>query len=213
MKIYLQFINKHSDISIFAVCHRFYFLCCSFFLHKSGEKNFINKSSTSGIYRYSNGSMRRVKFSMKIIYTHYYISNLNWWTVITSSGWAHIIGSHEMRNFKCDLMMWAHPWDLMQYARSSYYCNRLYYTFFWLNFAEFRLTIRKMYNMWAISRENVSSGIFNQVRFKPACSARILKLWIEQVYISYYLTSEQRRCWSDCTDAQADLHLCCSQMA
>ena len=24
---------------------------------------------------------------------------------------------------------------------------------------------------WAISRENVSSGIFDQVRFKPACSA------------------------------------------
>ena len=43
--------------------------------------------------------------------------------------------------------------------------------------------------------------------------ARILKLWILQVYISYYLSSEQQRCWSDCADAQADLHLCCSHMA
>ena len=25
--------------------------------------------------------------------------------------------------------------------------------------------------IWATSRENVSSGIFDQVRFKPACSA------------------------------------------
>ena len=29
----------------------------------------------------------------------------------------------------------------------------------------------------------------------------------------YYLSSKQQRCWSDCVDAQADLHLCCSQMA
>ena len=64
---------------------------------------------------------------------------------------------------------------------------------------------------WATSRENVSSGIFNQVRFKPACSAtetaRLLKLWTEQVYIPYYLSSEQQRCLSDCVDAQADLVL------
>ena len=43
--------------------------------------------------------------------------------------------------------------------------------------------------------------------------ARILKLWIEQVYILYYLSSEQQRCWSDCADAQADLYLCCSHIA
>ena len=43
--------------------------------------------------------------------------------------------------------------------------------------------------------------------------ARILKLWTEQVYISYYQRSEQQRCWSDCTDAQADLHLCSLHMA
>ena len=28
--------------------------------------------------------------------------------------------------------------------------------------------------------------------------------------MSYYLSSKQQRCWSDCADAQADLHLCCS---
>ena len=29
----------------------------------------------------------------------------------------------------------------------------------------------------------------------------------------YYLGSEQKRSWSDCADAQADLRLCCSHMA
>ena len=43
--------------------------------------------------------------------------------------------------------------------------------------------------------------------------ATILKFWIKPEYISYYLSSEQKRCWSDCADAQADLHLCCSHMA
>ena len=30
--------------------------------------------------------------------------------------------------------------------------------------------------------------------------------------VLYYLSSEQQRRWSDCTDAQADLRLCCSRM-
>ena len=30
---------------------------------------------------------------------------------------------------------------------------------------------------------------------------------------SVYLGSEQQRCWSDCTDALADMRLCCSHMA
>ena len=29
---------------------------------------------------------------------------------------------------------------------------------------------------------------------------------------SYYLSSKQQMCWSDCADAQADLHLCCLHM-
>ena len=43
--------------------------------------------------------------------------------------------------------------------------------------------------------------------------ARVLKFWIYQVYVLYCLKSEQQRCRSDCADAQADLHLCCSYMA
>ena len=69
---------------------------------------------------------------------------------------------------------------------------------------------------WATSRENVSSGIFDHVHSNQPAQlqklARILKLWIKQVYISYYLSSEQK-CWSDCADAQADLRLCCSHIA
>ena len=41
-----KFIYKHSDISIFALCHLFYF---------------TNKFSSSGIYWYFNSSVRRVK--------------------------------------------------------------------------------------------------------------------------------------------------------
>ena len=29
---------------------------------------------------------------------------------------------------------------------------------------------------------------------------------------SYYLSSKQQMCWSDCADAQADLYLCCLHM-
>ena len=38
--------------------------------------------------------------------------------------------------------------------------------------------------------------------------AWIFKLCIYQAHISNYLSSEQQRCWSDCADAQADLHIC-----
>ena len=69
----------------------------------------------------------------------------------------------------------------------------------------------------ATTRENVSSGIFDQIHSNQPVQlqklARILKPWIKQVYISYFLSSEQQRCWSDCADAQADLHLCWSHMA
>ena len=35
--------------------------------------------------------------------------------------------------------------------------------------------------------------------------ATVSKFCIKQVYVSYYLDSEQQRYWSDCVDAQADL--------
>ena len=41
----------------------------------------------------------------------------------------------------------------------------------------------------------------------------VLKNWFLQVWVSYYVSSKQQRCWSDCADAQADLHLCCSHTA
>ena len=43
--------------------------------------------------------------------------------------------------------------------------------------------------------------------------ARVLKLQLLQVEVLYYKGSEQQRRWSDCANAQADLHLCCSHMA
>ena len=61
---------------------------------------------------------------------------------------------------------------------------------------------------WATSWENLS--------YRPAQLqrlARFLKFWIKQVYVLYYLGSEQRRRWSDCADAQTDLCLCFSHMA
>ena len=33
------------------------------------------------------------------------------------------------------------------------------------------------------------------------------------IHVLYSLGSRQQRCWSDCTDVQADLHLCCLHMA
>ena len=70
---------------------------------------------------------------------------------------------------------------------------------------------------WATSCENVFSEIFDQIDSNQPAHlqklARILKLWIYQVYIYFCLSREQQRCWSDCADAQADLHLCCSHMA
>ena len=37
--------------------------------------------------------------------------------------------------------------------------------------------------------------------------ARVLKFWIPQVQIWYYLSSEQKRCWLDCMDAQSITHV------
>ena len=60
-------------------------------------------------------------------------------------------------------------------------------------------------------------GVFDQVRLKPVCSTKEASKSHEIANIetrdSYSLGSEQQRCWSDCADVQADLHLCCSHMA
>ena len=57
-----KFIYKHSDIGIFAVCHQLYFWRSFFFLPAQEWVNcFTNKPSSSSIYNYLNGSIRRVK--------------------------------------------------------------------------------------------------------------------------------------------------------
>ena len=45
---------------------------------------------------------------------------------ITSSEWSNIIRSHETRNLECDPMVSAHPWDVIQSTRSSYYSNAVF---------------------------------------------------------------------------------------
>ena len=67
---------------------------------------------------------------------------------------------------------------------------------------------------WASSRENLSSGFATTVDSnRPAQPQKLyrgLKFRIWKLEVLYYLGSEQQRCWSDCADAQADLHLCCA---
>ena len=86
------------------------------------------------------------------------------------------------------------------YLKEGYYakCHRIHWfhhesEYVYMNFSEFICTI------WALSRENLSSGVCNQVR-------QILST-------IYYPRSDQQRCWSDCTNAQVDLCLCCSHMS
>ena len=47
---------------------------------------------------------------------------------------------------------------------------------------------------------------------QPQTLARVLKFQLQNLEILYYLSSKQQRHWSDRTDAQADLRLCCSHM-
>ena len=70
---------------------------------------------------------------------------------------------------------------------------------------------------WAPSRENLASGF--QTRWDSnrltqlQKLARVLKFWLQKLEVPYYQGNELQRHWSDCADAQADLHLCCSHMA
>ena len=68
--------------------------------------------------------------------------------------------------------------------------------------------------IWVPSRENLSSGFATRYDSnrpaQPHRLATVLRFWIQQVDLLYYLCSEQQRCWSDCADAQADMRLCCS---
>ena len=47
---------------------------------------------------------------------------------------------------------------------------------------------------------------------QPQKLAWRLIFWLQKLETLHYLGSEQQRCWSDCVDAQTDLHLCCSHM-
>ena len=63
--------------------------------------------------------------------------------------------------------------------------------------------------IWASPRDSLSSWFATRQDtnrpVQPQKLARVFKL--------YYPGSEQQRRWSDCADAQADLHLCCPHMA
>ena len=72
-----------------------------------------------------------------------------------------------------------------------------------------------LYHMSPVTRKPVF-GVSDQVRLKPACSAKdvswsleILDNGTRDIILS---TQWTKRCWSDCVEAQADLRLCCSHM-
>ena len=70
----------------------------------------------------------------------------------------------------------------------------------------------------SLTWENLSLGIWSQERIKLAFLAtetrkRLESLNLARQLVSFYLTSEQQRCWSDWLDAQANLQICCSHMA
>ena len=113
---------------------------------------------------------------------------------------------------KCILiiMIWAFAWRM---------CHLMRFVMFWLFDIPGHATVIKndTVQIWAMTRENLSSEVCDQVRLKRACSATETSLSLE---ISAFAStgiklsnSEEQRHWSDCTDAQADLCLCCSHMA
>ena len=73
------------------------------------------------------------------------------------------------------------------------------------------------WNFWATPRENLSLGFATRQDTNwPAQlqrPARILKFRIYKLEVSFWLSREQQRCWSDCADAQADLPLYCLHLA
>ena len=76
------------------------------------------------------------------------------------------------------------------------------------------------WHKWAPSRENLSLCVWGGGGgggrgFRPGKTQidRGLKFWIKKLQVLYYLMSEQQRCWSDCADAQAEVHLCCLHIA
>ena len=110
-----KFIYKHSDISIFAVCHRFYF----FYLHRSGKNIFTNKSSSSGIYRYFNSSVRSVR-KKSLCRKHVRPKNGTYWpTKIWDSlvYWpfkitcSYIGFEWEKSDHHCSFCAGIHPWN------------------------------------------------------------------------------------------------------
>ena len=79
-----------------------------------------------------------------------------------------------------------------------------------------RWDLKKLKNIWATSREHLSSEFPTRWDSNRAARlqklARVLNFRILQAEVLYYPSREQQRRWSDCADAQADLHLCCSHM-
>ena len=78
------------------------------------------------------------------------------------------------------------------------------------------IALIKTSSIWALSRENLSSVVCDQVRFKPVCSAtetseRLESLGLATIGIILQ-SSEPQNCWSDCVDAQPDLIFCCSHL-
>ena len=67
---------------------------------------------------------------------------------------------------------------------------------------------------WASSRQNVSSGVSNQARHKPACSATAISysLEISAIESRDIILSKQRTTKAQIRLRGADLRLCCSHM-
>ena len=69
----------------------------------------------------------------------------------------------------------------------------------------------------AMTHENWSSEVCDQIRLKPACSATVASkgLVISDTAATGIMLSRQgkQRCRSDCADVQSDLHLCRSHIA
>ena len=74
--------------------------------------------------------------------------------------------------------------------------------------------LKSQYHKSLVTRKPVCR-MCDQGRLKLTClatetSQRLEMLDLESIILS---GQQEQRCWSDCTDAQADLHLCCSHMA
>ena len=86
----------------------------------------------------------------------------------------------------------------------SYFCSWAGFSLIWSKTHEDRFP-RDEAQLSHVTRKPVFGSL--RPRYDPNRSSQL------QLYVLYFLNSEQQRCWSDCADAQADLPLCCSRMA